>query len=207
MPRGPFIVFSGGEGSGKSSVLKLLKEEFPRIMTTREPGGTPFGEALRAPLLDPTFAPNPWAELFLFMSIRAQHVTELINPALTAGQVVVCDRYLEDSYAYQWAGKIGVHDPAQLWAMAKQAGFPVPDVWLWFDVEPALGLRRRRGTNETNRLDHESLAFHDAVREGFARLMTIDPYNRIGRRIDSAGSLNSVYEQVKRELGHFLTGG
>lgn len=206
MPRGPFIVFSGGEGSGKTSILKLLKEEFPAIVTTREPGGTPFGEALRAPLLDPSFSPNPWAELFLFMSIRAQHVTELIEPSMADGRAVVCDRYLEDSYAYQWSGKIGATDPAELFALARRAGFPVPDVWLWFDVEPALGLRRRRGTNETNRLDHESLAFHDSVREGFARLITIDPYTRIGRRIDSNGSLDGVYREVKKELAPLLKG-
>jgi dTMP kinase len=204
MPRGPFIVFSGGEGSGKTSILKLLKEEFPAIVTTREPGGTPFGEALRGPLLDPSFTPNPWAELFLFMSIRAQHVTELIHPSLEDGRAVVSDRYLEDSYAYQWAGKLGQTDPTQLMTLAQQAGFPMPDLWLWFDVEPALGLRRRRGTNETNRLDNESLAFHDHVRENFARLMTIEPYARIGRRIDSNGSLDGVYTNVKAELKPYL---
>lgn len=204
MPRGPFIVFSGGEGSGKSSILKLLKEEFPTIVATREPGGTPFGEALRQPLLDRSFSPNPWAELFLFMSIRAQHVSDLIMPETEAGKIVVCDRYLQDSYAYQWASKIGESDPTQLWDLARRAGFPTPDVWLWFDVDPAVGLQRRAGTSETNRLDHESHAFHTSVREAFAWLITTAPYDRIGRRIDSNRPLDEVYASVKEALKQFL---
>lgn len=202
----PFIVFSGGEGSGKSSVLKLLKEEFPAIVATREPGGTPWGEALRQPLLDRRFIPNPWAALFLFMSIRAQHVADVIRPAISAGHVIVSDRYLEDSYAYQWSAKMEQPDPAELWQMAALAGFPQPDRWLWLDVDPALGLQRRHSTTETNRLDHESLEFHTAVRAAYARLMTTAPYTKIGRRIDSSGSLDSVYQQVKKELTPYLQG-
>jgi len=195
--KGPFVTFSGGEGSGKSSILERLKKEYPEIVATREPGGTPWGEALRQPLLDHTFNPTVWAELYLFMSIRAQHVADVIIPNTAAGKVVISDRYMQDSYAYQWSAKIGEHWPADLFRMAERAGFPNPDMWLWFDVDPEEGLRRRRQTMEINRLDQADLEFHRRVREAFEYLLGFDPYVHTGHRIDANRPIDEVYEQVK----------
>ncbi len=207
MSKGAFIVFSGGEGSGKSTILRILKEEFPHIVATREPGGTPWGEALRQPLLDPALTPSPWAELFLFMSIRAQHVAELIAPKLSAGQVVITDRYLEDTFAYQWSTRIGESSPEVLLQLAAHAGFTVPDAWVWFDVDPAEGLRRRRNTGEINRIDAETVEFHTQVHQAFKRLMTFAPYTRIGHRIDANQPLGQVYADVKATLKPLLATG
>lgn len=202
--RGVFIVLSGGEGSGKSSVLKAIQPTFPEAVFTREPGGTAVGAKIRAILLDHGDDPSPWTDLFLFFADRAQHVAEVVQPALQAGKVVFSDRYLPDTYAYQWFAAMGQRDPAVFLQLANAAAFPMPDLWLWLDVDPQEGLRRRRGTDKQDRMDRKDLAFHTSVREGFASLLTIDPWKRIGRRIDANQSFAAVVADVADSLQAFM---
>lgn len=202
--KGIFIVLSGGEGSGKSTVLKTLQASYPEAMFTREPGGTAIGAKIRAILLDHGDNPSPWADLFLFFADRAQHVVEIVQPALQAGKVVLSDRYLPDTYAYQWFAAMGQRDPAVFFRLANTAAFPMPDLWLWLDVDPKEGLRRRRGTDKQDRMDGKDLTFHTSVRQGFASLLTVDPWDRIGRRIDANQPLAAVVADVMGSIQEFV---
>src|SRR5687767_5509463 len=138
--RGRFIVFEGIDGSGKSSVSARIEERLKsagrRVLRTREPGGTPIGEKVRAVLLDPAHAEMvPWTELFLYMASRAQLVEQVIRPALKEGVDVLCDRYYYSTAAYQGAaGKVGV--PVVLKIAQDVAKFQRPDLVLLFDVPP-----------------------------------------------------------------------
>jgi dTMP kinase len=173
MPR-LFITFEGGEGSGKSTQLARLaarlKARGVDPVVTREPGGTPLAEGIRALLLDPARRPGPVAEAFMMEAARADLVTSVIRPALDGGRVVLCDRYDDSTLAYQGAGR-GLDD-AMLrgWNRAATGGL-VPDLTLLFDLDPASGLARRSAAaGETNRLDREPSAFHARVRERFLAL-------------------------------------
>jgi len=205
MSQGKFIVVSGGEGSGKTTLVHRLQTDFPGARYTREPGGTPYGEALRVPLLDRMYRPVPWAELFLFMSIRAQHVEEVIKPTLAAGRHVICDRYMQDTLAYQWYTRLGQRSPSQIMQLAEAAGFPQPDLWIYLDVDPEIGLRRRQQTGDMNRIDREKIEFHQHVREGFRDLFNYADYIHRGRLIDANQSPDDVYRAAHQVIDLLLT--
>ena len=176
---GLFVTFEGGEGSGKSTQVARLAARMRSLgvdpLVTREPGGTPLAEGLRALLLNPDGAPVPLAEAFLMEAARAQLVAGVIRPALDAGRVVLCDRYDDSTLAYQGAGR-GL-DAAMLagWNRAATGGLR-PALTLLFDVTPELGLsRRQQAPGATNRLDHESAEFHARVRERFLELARMEP--------------------------------
>ncbi len=171
---GLFVTFEGGEGSGKSTQVTRLAARLVAAglvpLVTREPGGTPLAESIRALTLDPAFAPGAVAEALLMVAARADLVASVIRPALAAGRIVLCDRYGDSTLAYQGAGR-GL-DPALLagWNRAATGGL-IPDLTLLFDVAPRLGLARRGGAaGEPNRLDLESEAFHTRVRERYLEL-------------------------------------
>lgn len=177
--RGVFITFEGPEGSGKTTQLRLLapwlaEQGYP-VLTTREPGGTPIGEAIRTVLHDPAHREmHPRAEILLYSASRAQHVAQLIRPALAEGRVVLCDRYYDSTYAYQGYGR-GL-DLATLRAITTFAtDHLVPDLTVFLDVPSELGLQRRRASGPLNRLDQETLDFHQRVREGYLALMAQEP--------------------------------
>lgn len=200
MSEGKFIVFSGGEGSGKSTVLARLAEEYPQIIATREPGGTPLGTQLRGLLLnDPSAQPDPMAELMLFMADRAEHIAKVIRPALASGLIVITDRHWQDTFAYQWYAKMGRSDRREFGGYMDPA-WPQP-IWVWFDVEPKVGLQRRHATGEVNRFDAADLTFHTRVREGFKLLYHPEFY---GIRIDANQSPDEVYANVKAALATYL---
>lgn len=170
-----FIVFEGGEGSGKStaasSVAARLLERGLDVVHTREPGGTPVGEAVRG-LLHLDLA--PWAEAFAFLVARAQVVAEVIRPALARGAVVICDRYEASFLAYQGYGR-GL-DLASLRAANETAAAGVhPGLTILLDVDPETGLARKRGEAESIRIGQETAAFHQRVREGYHALMDAAP--------------------------------
>ncbi len=178
---GVFITFEGPEGSGKTTQIhrlaaQLAAEGWP-VLTTREPGGTAIGNAIRAVLLDLGHSTmTPRAEALLFNAARAQLVEEVLRPALAAGKVVLCDRYADSTLAYQGYGR--GQDLASLAALAAFAtGGLTPDLTVYLDVEPSLGLRRKQAgaAEEWNRLDDEALAFHTAVRQGYLQLMARQP--------------------------------
>ena len=181
-----FITFEGIEGSGKSTALTLLAQELERrgfdVLRTREPGGCGLGRAIRPILLDArTRSLNMRAELYLFLADRAQHVAEVIRPALEAGQIVLCDRYTDSTLAYQGYGR-GL-DPEKLRRINEMAtGGLVPDLTLLMDLPVGLGLERAGLRNQRlgtvlseGRFDAESMDFHERVRQGYLALAEEEP--------------------------------
>ncbi len=189
-----FISFEGIEGSGKSTCMRLLAEHLERhgysVLTTREPGGSALGRTLRHMLLDVrTTRLTNRAELFLFLADRAQHVTEVIRPALEEGQVVLCDRYVDSTLVYQGYGRgIDVDMLRQLNAHAATA--LMPDLTLLLDVPVEEGLARAGQRNQEEgtvisegRFEAESMVFHGRVREGYLALAEEEPKRIV--RIDA----------------------
>jgi dTMP kinase len=174
---GLFLVFEGGEGAGKSTQVQRLAEalraEGYDVVVTREPGATPIGERIRALLLDPTTVLSARAEALLYAADRAHHVSEVIRPALARGAVVLSDRYVDSSLAYQGAGRaMDADDVAELSRWATDGLRPALTVLL--DVDPSVGLARATGAPD--RIEQESLAFHLAVRQGVLDLATAEPH-------------------------------
>lgn len=173
---GAFVVFEGGDGAGKSTQCRLLADALRTlghvVVLTREPGGTPIGEAIRDVLLGPDSAGMAIrTEALLFAAARAEHAAALIRPAVARGEVVISDRYLDSSVAYQGAARgLGEHAIAELslWA----TGHLVPDLTVVLDVDPVLGVGR---AGEANRMEAEPPTFHDAVRASFLRLASAAP--------------------------------
>jgi dTMP kinase len=174
---GTFLALEGGEGAGKSTQLRLLQEwlcgQGHDVVVTREPGATPAGARIRALLLDPaTGRLTPRAEAMLYAADRAQHVSEVIRPALERGAVVLTDRFVDSSLAYQGAGReLAAEEVRRLsqWA----TGGLRPDLVVLLDVDPVVGLARAGGVPD--RIESESLEFHRRVRDGFLQLAEDDP--------------------------------
>lgn len=169
---GFFVAIEGPEGAGKSTLAqalhaRALAQPWPALVT-RNPGATPLGERLRALLLDPHMpTPHPEAELLLYLADRAQHVREVLKPALAQGTLVLCDRFTDSTLAYQGQGR--GFEPGPLAELAHRWGALglVPDLTLVLDLEPELGLARAQGRGPADRLEAEGLAFHRRVREAF----------------------------------------
>ncbi|MEO5743804.1 MAG: dTMP kinase [Terracoccus sp.] len=172
---GFFVCFEGGDGAGKSTQVRLLREalesEGHDVLVTRQPGGTELGAAIRELVLHGDHV-SPRAEALLFAADKAHHVDELIRPALAAGQIVITDRYTDSSIAYQGAGRdLGADEirVLQRWAVAGV----LPDLTVVLDVSPEVG-RARRG-ERPDRLEAEADTFHGAVRQGFLALAAREP--------------------------------
>jgi len=181
MKRGLFVTFEGGEGAGKStlaaSLRDALKAEGRKVLFTREPGGTPFGEELRSLLLHHHDHIADQAELFLFLASRIQHISELIEPALKRGELVLCDRFNDSTIAYQGQARgLGMEYVASCCKLA--CSDFTPDLTFYVDIDPKLGLhrteKRRRGA-AVDRLEKEALVFHEKVREGYLTLAKQNP--------------------------------
>ncbi|HPC82963.1 MAG TPA: dTMP kinase [Thermoanaerobaculaceae bacterium] len=199
--RGRFITFEGIEGCGKSTQHRLLADHLLarglRVLLTREPGGTPLGEALRAILLDPASSPTPMAELLILEAARAQHVSTLIAPALARGEWVLSDRFADASLAYQGAARgLGLDTVAALNAMVCGATRPDRTLVLDLDVELALERARRRAstTASNRRFEDEDLAFHRTVAEAYRALSAREP-ERV-RTVDASGTPDEVLARV-----------
>lgn len=199
-----FIVFEGGEGSGKSTaadaVAAQLRAEGLDVVHTREPGGTAAGEAVRG-LLHLDLA--PWAEAFAFLVARAQVVAEVVRPALERGAVVICDRYEASFLAYQGFGR-GL-DLASLRVandIAADGVHPVLTVFL--DLDPAVGLRRKRGETEAIRIGLETLEFHQRVRQGYLSLMATAAAGS-WLRLDASASAEDVSRTAADAVRQALT--
>jgi dTMP kinase len=195
-----FITMEGPEGGGKTTQSRLLAEHLRSlgndVLLTREPGGTPIGEQIRAVLgsLDNTDM-HPRTEFLLFSSSRAQLVRQVIQPHLDRGGLVVCDRFFDSSLAYQGFG----HrlDLQQLRTITDFAvGGIAPDLTLLLDIPVEEGLRRREKSGSRNRLDDYDVAFHRRVRKGYQQLAAADPHRWV--RIDASGPPDKVQEEVRR---------
>jgi len=197
--KGKFIVFEGVDGSGKTTQLKLLGERLEqrgyRVLYTREPGGTPVGEAVRKILLDPKHNElNPVAESLLYAAARAQHVAQVIKPALLEGQIVLCDRFVDSSLAYQgFARGLSIELLDKINELAT-AGLR-PDLVLLLDFVSAAGLERIAGAGRAaDRIEQESLAFHRKVRDGYLTLARRDPQRY--RVIDANGTIEQIHRDI-----------
>lgn len=173
---GTFVALEGGEGAGKSTQLRLLETwllaQGHEVVVTREPGATVAGGRIRELLLDPTSRLSPRAEALLYAADRAHHVAEVVRPALDRGAVVLTDRYVDSSLAYQGAGRaLSVDEVAKISQWATQG--LKPDLVVLLDVDPVVGLSRAGGTPD--RIEAEALDFHERVRQGFLDLAGADP--------------------------------
>lgn len=176
---GKFITFEGPDGSGKTAQLDILAEEFIQakypILRTREPGGTPIGDQIRATLLDlKNTEMIDRAEALLYQAARAQLVDEIIKPHLAQGGVVISDRYADSTLAYQGYGH--QNTVASLEGIINYAtGGLIPDLTILLDLAPEVGLQRRLDAGGFNRLDSYDIEFHHRVRKGYLELVRIDP--------------------------------
>lgn len=208
--RGLFITFEGPDGSGKTSVIQQmipkLEEVLQRpVVATREPGGSRIAETIRNVILNPDYTEmDARTEALLYAASRRQHVTETILPALTQGEVVLCDRFVDSSLVYQGIARgIGV-DEVKLINQFATEGLE-PDVTLYLDVDAEIGLERitrGRGQRQYDRLDQEKLSFHQQVRQGYLQLLERQP-ERI-KKIDANQLLDKVVEATWHELNEWL---
>jgi dTMP kinase len=202
--RGIFVVFEGVEGAGKGTQVPLteewLKSQGNEVLVTREPGGTEVGERLRALLLDhDTGHIEPRTEALLFAAARAQHVASVIRPALAEGMVVICDRYIDSSLAYQgWGRGLGEPDVLTLNVWATQGLFP--DLVLLLHLEPEAGLLR--SLEEPDRIEMESGDFHAKVSNAYLKIAEEHPERFVV--IDANAPPETVHERVKEALGRVL---
>jgi dTMP kinase len=199
-----FIVFEGVEGSGKGTQIALarayIESKGLEVVVTREPGGTGFGDRLRETILDPTTGTvDPRAEALVFAAARAQLVTTVIRPALDEGKVVLCDRFVDSSVAYQGFGRgLGEQDVLTLNAWATQGLFP--DLVILLNLEPEEGLAR--AGEDRDRIEGEDLAFHAKVADAYLRIAEEHP-DRF-HVVDATKSPEEVHEQVQDGLNRVL---
>ena len=195
-----FITFEGGEGSGKSSALRLLNErllkEGYQTVLTREPGGVEISEQIRNVILDKSnTAMDSRTEALLYAASRRQHLVEKVWPALKEGKLVLCDRYLDSSLAYQGGARgLGIDEVLQVNSFATEGTFP--DLTLLFDIEPELGLARiaANANRAVNRLDLEKMDFHRGVRATFLALA--ERYKDRYVVLDASKPLDQVVEDA-----------
>lgn len=200
----PFITFEGPEGSGKSTQIRLLAEALERsgsrVTTTREPGGTAIGNAVRAILLDRRHTEmSPRAETLLFNAARAQIVDQVIRPALQAGQIVLCDRYADSTLAYQGYGHgQSLDDLRRLGAYA--TGGLTPNLTIYLDIDVREGLRRKQAgaADEWNRMEEKTLAYHQAVRQGYLALAAAEAPRWLV--IDASRSIDAIHGEIMQRV-------
>jgi dTMP kinase len=203
-PRGLFIAFEGGEGAGKTTQARLiaiwLREQGFEVVTTHEPGATKVGMRLRALLLDTAHAGmSPHAEALMYAADRAEHVSSVIEPALARGAVVITDRYIDSSLAYQGTGRgLRGTDIARLNSWA--TGGRTPDLTILLDMPPEAGLGRR--ARSADRLEAEPPEFHRRVRGGFLALARAEPSRYLV--VDATGSVEEISQQIKDRIREIL---
>lgn len=208
MKRGIFITMEGPEGAGKTTITqmlgKALQQEGYQVLLTREPGGVPISEQIREVILNKdNTAMDSRTEALLYAAARRQHLVEVVMPELERGGIVLCDRFIDSSLAYQ--GHARGLDIEEVYNINKFAiGDMMPDATLFFDIDPEVGLKRiqSNGEREVNRLDLEALDFHKKVCEGYQFII-----NRWKERfiiVDAGRTIDEVFEESKASLLDFL---
>jgi dTMP kinase len=210
MARGYFITFEGGEGAGKTTLALRIRDALQalgkEVIFTREPGGTAFGEELRHFLLhrQPGEKVSPKAQLFLFLASRIQHLEEVIKPALARGSIVLCDRFSDSTIAYQGRGQALGLDYVLSCSQLATNGIE-PDLTFFLDVNPEVGLERidkRAVGGPRDRMEQETVAFHERVHTGFLELAKKFPKRII--RLDGSVDPNTLFESAYVHLKNFL---
>jgi dTMP kinase len=206
MKPGLFVSFEGIDGAGKSTHITALAQAFEargrRVTLTREPGGTPLAETLRALVLND--AMDPLTETLLMFAARRDHIRQTIAPALARGDVVLCDRFTDATFAYQGAGRgfdLAVLATLEQWvqslpfeAAAGQACFIEPQLTLWFDLSPAQAAARLTNARTPDKFEAQPLAFFQRVSQGYADRLVAQPQRFA--RIDASGSPEVVWQAV-----------
>ncbi|MFA7252726.1 MAG: dTMP kinase [Candidatus Paceibacterota bacterium] len=202
MPRGKFIVLDSGEGAGKTLQLERVQKHFgDRVLVTREPGGSKYAEQIRELILHSVYAQHADAKtLFaLFWASRADHLAKTIIPALEAGKTVITDRFDSSTYAYQIIAQ-GAGELKDLFWKVREVylGEWKPDLYVYLDVDPAIGLARKsgQGPEELNHFEARQLEFHQRQRVGCKEFMTKVPH----RVIDASKSIDGVWEDFRTVL-------
>ncbi len=198
----PFVTLEGIEGCGKSTQARALAAALGGdVLLTQEPGGTPLGRSIRELLLHGS-AMAPPAEALLYFADRAQHVADVVMPALAAGRLVVCDRYVDSTYAYQGYGRgVPLEMLRHAWTLA--TGGLLPNLTIFIDVPVEVGLARvgRRGAHD--RLEGEQRAFHERVRNGYLTLAALQPerWLSVDGMLPESELSASIKSAVERRLG------
>ncbi|CAM4103059.1 dTMP kinase [Mesobacillus thioparans] len=208
MDKGIFITVEGPDGSGKTTIIQMLAEKLKKegyeIVATREPGGIEIAEQIRQVILDPkNTAMDSRTEALLYAAARRQHLAEKVRPALEKGQIVLCDRFVDSSLAYQGHARgLGIDEVYSINQFAIES--MMPKMTLYFDVAPEVGLERinENKGREVNRLDLEKLEFHQKVREGY--LMLAERFQDRIVKIDASKELETVYEQAEMKIKELL---
>jgi dTMP kinase len=204
--QGRFVVLEGPEGAGKTTQLKILAKYLDQLavehIVTRDPGGTALGKYIRRILLDADTAVDPLAELLLYEADRAQHVQEVIRPALNQGKLVLCDRYTGSTYAYQGYGRgIDLNLIKQLNLIA--TGGLEPELVILFDIASEEGLNRLHPSGH-DRMEQEAIEFHHKVRSGYLEMAKARP--EIWKIIDASQPLSTVQTELRKILSSGLSG-
>ena len=202
MNKGLFITLEGGDGCGKTTQGKLIYEyligQGLEVVRIREPGGTEIGEKIRDIILDKdNFEMNNITEIMLYAAARAQIVSEIIKPSLEQGKIVLCDRFIDSSYAYQGYGR-GI-DLDTITAINKAAMDDIyPDITLFFDLNPKKAIERRVAEREVDRLEMENASFHQRVYEGYCNIAKREPERFF--KINAENSIDDVFSDAKNIL-------
>jgi dTMP kinase len=204
MNRGIFISFEGIDGAGKSSHVQAVADALThakrQVVLTREPGGTPLAEKLRDMVLHDNM--DALSEVLLMFAARRDHLQQVIEPALARGDVVVCDRFTDATFAYQGAGRgfdLKVLSQLEQWVQAlPSGGLRQPDLTLWFALDPAMAAERLSKARVPDRFEAQPAAFFAQVHQGYMDRLQADPQRFA--RIDASASLDTVRSQVMQVL-------
>jgi dTMP kinase len=208
MANGIFITIEGPDGSGKTTIIQMLAENLEKegfeVIATREPGGIEIAEQIRKVILDPdNTAMDSRTEALLYAAARRQHLTEKVRPALEKGKIILCDRFVDSSLAYQGHARgLGIDEVYSINEFAIED--MMPELTLYFDIAPEVGLERinKNKGREVNRLDMEKLDFHQKVREGY--MILADRFADRIVKIDASKELEAVYEQAEARIRSLL---
>ena len=199
-----FITFEGPEGAGKTTIVKMIEQYFIDkkipFLSTREPGGIRISESIREIILSPEHTEmDSRTEALLYAASRRQHLIEKVIPALEEGKVVLCDRFIDSSLAYQGVGRnLGIEEVREINEFAING--TMPDMTIFFDLDPSIGLRRvhEAEQREINRLDLENIEFHQRVYEGYLKVIEND--RKRFYLLDASKSIEEVYNQALQAI-------
>ncbi|PUE28304.1 dTMP kinase [Limnohabitans sp. JirII-29] len=200
---GLFISFEGIDGAGKSThidgLAKAFKAQGRHVTLTREPGGTPLAEKLRDMVLHD--AMDPLTEALLIFAARRDHLQQVIEPALARGEVVLCDRFTDATFAYQGSGRgfdLAVLQQLEAWVQHTPDGLRQPDVTVWFELDPEVAAVRLAGARVPDRFEAQPLAFFQKVSDGYSQRAQGDPQRFV--RLDAAQSREAVWQQLHQQF-------
>ena len=204
--KGLFITIEGTDGAGKSTQIELLTEYLSKkgrdVLVTREPGGTPIGEKIREIILDTENSEmSDITEAMLYAASRAQHVNEKIKPALLEGKIVICDRFVDSSIAYQSSARGISRELIEDINKYAVCGI-TPDITLYFDITPEEGIKRKKNMHKLDRIEKEKEDFHKRVYDGQQNLLKL--YHERIKTVDASQSISDVHKQVIEYINKIL---